>query len=187
MRSKVVLVLLLLIFSSNCFAQVHFAAKRQGHSFSVGGGMDYWSADWANTWKYGPAAWATADLWHGVGVIAEGHGLITGGNKIPQYKYYEGGGGLVYAMYRFRNYRPYVKAELGVGSLSFPRYSPTYSHDSRTTYFFGGGLERRAVGHIWIRGDWTYYIFPNFYSKESKRNHDLNPAGATVGASWHFR
>jgi hypothetical protein len=187
MRSKLVLVVVLLIFSSTCFAQVHYAAKRPGNSFSVGAGMDYWSADWAQTWKYGPAAWASTDLWHGLGLIAEGHGLMAGGTRIPQWKYFEGGGGAIYTYGRWASYRPFVKAEAGYAGLSFPRYSSTYSHDSRTTYSFGGGLERRTFNHLWIHADYTYDFFPDFFSIQTRKYHTLNPAGLTAGASWHFR
>lgn len=190
MRLKLSVLLALFMLSLPVCAQVMPSAQRSGTRLSVGGGIDYWRGDYNHISRFGPAAWATTEFWHGLGLIAEGHSMIAGGNtadRADEYKYFSGDGGLIYTYHRWHNIQPFVKAEAGFASLSFPhRTAATYTHDTRTTWAMGAGFEYRLVGHIWAHADYTYDNFPDFYSTVTGQHHTLNPNGISVGASYHF-
>lgn len=167
-------------------AQVAPAAEQDHTRIEVGAGLDYWYTDYSNRWKFGPSAWASTRFWHGFGVLAEGHSLIAGGN-LPEYKYFVGEGGPDYTFNRWMRVKPYVKAEAGFASLSFPRSSSYSSHDTRTTWALGGGVEYHTWRRVWTRVDYTYDGFPGFLSFITFKEHTLNPNGVTVGLSYHLR
>jgi opacity protein-like surface antigen len=182
-HSKLLLVVAGLALSLSVCAQVQPAASGSGIRFGIGGGLDYWWGDYGNIRRFGPAVWVTADVWHGLGVLAEGHALDFGdGGLGSRYTYYEGVGGAVYNYHRWRTFTPFAKAELGFGGLSFP-HSPTatYTHDTRTTWALGGGAEYKLWRRVWVRGDYTYDSFPDFL------NHTLDPNGVTLGFTYHLR
>jgi hypothetical protein len=174
-----------LTWPKHSFAQAVEAAKMSSIHLKAGAGMDYWDTDYSDRWKFGPAAWAGAELWRGWGLQVEGHSLIGGGD-LPEYKYYVGEGGIVYTLHRWHKIEPFAKAELGYGGLSFPRPSST-SHDTRTTWALGAGLEYHNYRRIWTRADFTYDGFPSFLSYVTLEKHTLNPTGITLGVSYHFR
>jgi len=93
---------------------------------------------------------------HGLGIEAAGHdinyGLPAGFSRMRQDT---GEGGAIYAWNHFHNFRPYVKYLAGIGSIDFPSTS-TYTHDTFSVLSPGAGVEYRAWGHIWIRGDYEY-------------------------------
>ena len=99
------------------------------------------------------------------------------------------GGGLIYSWPRFRRYRPYAKCFMGYGNAD-QRYDPIanhYYHDSRTVTSFGGGLDYRAFKNVWVRGDYEYQSWPDFFKHSNPPpNGRLNPQGFTVGAMYHF-
>ncbi len=189
MRFKLFVTIAALLFSVPCIAQVSPAAEKRQINLSVGGGIDYWRGDWGSIKRFGPTVWATSEFWHGLGVNAEGHSMIAGGNTAAsQYKYFVGEGGLFYSYHHWRNFRPYAKAELGFASLSFPhRVNASYTHDTRNTWALGGGFEYHTWKHVWTRADFTYDGFPNFQSPVTGLHHTLNPAGIAIGATYHFR
>lgn len=122
-----------LAWPKHSFAQVVEAARMSNIHLKAGAGMDYWDTDYGGRWKFGPAAWAGAELWRGFGLQVEGHSLVGGGGNLTEYKYYVGEGGIVYTLHRWNKIEPFAKAEVGFGGLSFPR--PTsISHDTRTTW-----------------------------------------------------
>jgi len=85
MNVKLVVAAAILLVSIPSLAQVQpqaTAGKKFPLQFSVGGGMDYFSGDWgiAEIKRWGPAAWGTLSLKHCIGITAEGHSMILGGN-----------------------------------------------------------------------------------------------------------
>jgi hypothetical protein len=98
MRVKLVVAVAVLLSSISSLAQVVPAAGGGGRlvlpfNLSLGGGMDYWSGDWGpgNVQRWGPSAWATATLWHCLGINAETHSMIVGGNQLASnYKLFVG-------------------------------------------------------------------------------------------------
>lgn len=188
MGSKLIVAMAGLFFCVSGLAQVGPAGEINRPTLSIGAGIDYWSGDWGGEIKrVGPAAWMTADLWRGFGINIEGHSMIAGGGApSPQFKYFVGEGGLIYTYHRWRSLRPYGKAQMGFGSLSFPFVGPPYTHQTEVTWSFGGGVEYRTWKRLWTRADFTYDGFPNFYSPVTGDIHTLNPRGLTVGESYHF-
>jgi opacity protein-like surface antigen len=189
MQSKFLVVLFALVFSLPSFAQVRPAVEEHRADLSIGGGIDYWQGDFNHIERFGPSAWATIDLWRGIGINVEGHSMIAGGNSVaPRYKYYVGEGGIIYTFGYWHRFAPYAKAELGFASLDFPhKPNATYTHDTRNTWALGGGFEYKVVRRLWARVDYTYDGFPGFYSTVTGKHSTLDPAGLAVGATYHFR
>jgi hypothetical protein len=147
---------------------------------SAGGGMDYLSGDWraGNINRWGPAAWATATIWHCLGVNVEGHSMIVGGNqRASNYKLFVGEGGLMCTMGYWGRFQPIYKAQLGVASLSQPGNGTGHLHSTYSTWSVGGGAEYHMWGHWWTRVDYTYI---------SNQSHTLNPRGISFGATYRF-
>ena len=189
MRSKLIIALAVLGFSLPAMAQVRAPFEGGRSDFTIGGGIDYWKGDWSKIARFGPSAWSTKEIWHGIGVIAEGHSMIAGGDAgASKYKYFAGEGGVIYNYERFRRFVPYAKGELGFASLSFPhKVTSHYTHDTRNTWALGGGVEFALTRRIWTRIDYTYEGFPDFYSQVTGQHNTLDPNGVSVGATYHFR
>lgn len=189
MRLRLLLVVTVFLCCLPVMAQVKPAATSGGNSkISVGAGIDYWRGDWSHIKRYGPAAWVVDEFWHGLGVTAEGYSMMAGGPKSgEQYKFFVGQGGAIYT-YHWHRLAPYAKGELGFGGLSFPhKTGAIYVHDTRTTWAMGGGAEFKLWSHIWLRGDYTYEGFPDFYSSVTGQHHTLDPSGFAAGVTYHLR
>lgn len=189
MTSKWSVFFAVVLLSMPSLAQVRPAAEAGQANFNIGGGIDYWYGDWSGVYRYGPAAWLTVPIWNGIGINVEGHSMIAGGGApSPSYKYFVGEGGVIYTFSHFERFAPYAKAELGFASLSFPhRAGSTYTHDTRNTWAVGGGTEVKLSRHIWVRVDYTYDGFPNFYSPVTGNHRTLDPNGFSFGPTYHFR
>jgi len=174
------------------FAQVEpqaTAGRKFPIHWSAGGGMDYFSGDWraGDINRWGPAAWATATVWHCLGVTAEGHSMIVGGNtEASNYKLFVGEGGLECTMGYWGRFQPIYKAELGFASLSQPGNGTGRSHSTYSTWSVGGGAEYHMSGHWWTRVDYTYEALQNFHSSITNQNHTLNPRGISFGMTYRF-
>lgn len=97
--------------------------------------------------------------------------------------------GATYALHRLFGIQPYVKAEWGVGNLDYlVRAGRTY-HQSRTVTSIGGGLEWRAFGTAWVRADYEYEYFPDFFLgiPEKPTSGSVAPQGITIGLVVHLR
>jgi opacity protein-like surface antigen len=189
MHSKLLVFIAALVLSVPCLGQVAPAAQGSQANFSVGGGFDYWQGDWNGVTRFGPSAWFSTEIWHGIGINMEGHSMILGGGPpSPRYKYWVGEGGVMYTNHHFKRISPYAKAEEGFASLSFPhKPTSTYTHDTRTTWALGGGVELKVWKHLWTRVDYTYDGFPDFLSPVTEQHHTLNPNGFAFGPTYHFR
>ena len=197
MSSKLLFSVVVICLSVASAAQVQPTAIRPS-PFSVGGGIDYWSGDWGrgDINRLGPSAWTTLTLWHGLGINAEGHSMICGGNDIAQdYKYFVAEGGLFYIDDHLLSdllelpsnvVQPFAKAELGFGTLSQPGNGTGQSHFTSNTWAIGGGVEIHNWRWLWTRVDYTYDGFPNFHSSITNQYHTLNPRGLTFGETVRF-
>ena len=188
MGLKLFVSIVLLVVSASGAAQVQPSAARMSH-VSAGGGMDYWSGDWGsgNINRWGPSAWATLDAWHGFGINAEVHTLWFGGNDLAShYRYFVGEGGLFYMDRHWKSIQPFLKGELGFGSLSQPGNGTGQFHYTSNTWALGGGVEIRNTRRLWTRVDYTYDYFPNFHSSVTGQSHALNPRGLTFGETFRF-
>src|ERR1019366_1666917 len=86
---------------------------------------------------------------HGFGIEVEGRDLNYGRTGTdPRLRQDTAEGGGIYTSRHYRNFHPYVKFLLGYGSIDFQHITPTYSHDSRTVYTPGGGVEYRIWRNV---------------------------------------
>ena len=184
MRSISVLLFVFLCLSLSSEAQATFSAEQPVVHLKVGAGIDYWSLDYSKGRKFGPAAWVGVDLWHGLGVQTEMHSLLAGGD-LPRFRYIVGEGGPVYTVHHWRKVEPYAKGELGFGSLDTSQ--PGALHSTHWTWAVGGGVEYRTWRRLWTRADYTYDGYPDFFSTNTHQYHTLNPAGVTVGLTYHLQ
>jgi hypothetical protein len=192
MSAKVAVALAVVLCSISSFAQVQPAAtqgKKLLTNFSAGAGFDYWSGDYraGDINRWGPATWVTATMWHCLGVNAEGHSMIVGGNRnASNYKLFVGEGGLMCTMGYWGRLQPIYKGELGFASLTQPGNGTGHFHSTYFTWSIGGGAEYHMGGHWWTRVDYTYEAIPNFHSGITNQNHTLNPRGISFGETYRF-
>ena len=190
MVAKFLVGLAVTLVSVSCTAQVvQPTTSHPPLATSVGAGMNYWSGDWGsgdiNRW--GPSAWATATIWHDLSVIAEGHSMIVGGNQTASnFKYFTGGGGLIYTSDYWGRFQPFFLGEAGYASLSHPSDFSGHLHDTRNIWTVGGGVEYHTKGHLWTRVGYSYDFFPDFHSSVTGLSHSLNPRGFTFGETYRF-
>jgi hypothetical protein len=198
MYSRIALAALFLAATLSCFAQAVPAAKQDSAPLVIGAGFSRFDSDW----KVGPKGsyvnggrLSGGTLWidwnfydhpsflHGFGFEVEGRDLNYGrtGN-VPNLREDTAAGGVIYTWRRYRNFHPYGKALEGLGSIDFEHIGLHYSHDTRTFYAPGGGIEYRAWRDIWLRGDYEYQLWTQFYEK----NQTMKPCGITFGALYDF-
>jgi polysaccharide biosynthesis/export protein len=181
-------------FAAEAYSQPVSPAGRGGkaaHSWnlSVGGGMDYWSGDWgkADINRGGATAWASTTIWHCLGINAEGHSMILGGNeKASNYKLFVGEAGLICTVGAWDRIQPLYKAELGFASLTQPGNGTGHLHSTYGTWSVGGGVEFQMREHWWTRVEYTYDAITNFHSSISNQNHNLDPRGIAIGLTYRF-
>jgi opacity protein-like surface antigen len=94
-------------------------------------------------------------------------------------------GGVIYSWRNFRNFSPYAKFLMGFGNIDYVRTPPIRSHDTRTVTSLGGGVEYRAYRNVWVRGDYEYQHWPDFWKNTTPAG-SLTPQGFTVGATYDF-
>ena len=191
MRAKLALAVAVLLISIPSFAQVPPAASIRipvRVQLSAGAGMDYWSGDWGGQiYRWGPTAWATATIWHCLGINAETHSMLFGGNQTAApYKLVTGEGGLMCTTGYWGRFQPISKGEIGIASLSQGGIFEGHHHATYTTWSVGGGVEYHTAGHWWTRVEYTYESIQNFHSGVTNLNHTLNPRGISFGETYRF-
>jgi hypothetical protein len=176
-------------------SQVTPAASENALPLTVGGGVSNYDVDWGHGRMWGVTAWADwaiihgPSYLHGLSVEVEGRYIDWGESADqPRLKIYSGGGGPVYAWLPERRIHPYGKFLMSFGGLSgfsFPTTpgQPPYTHDTRTDYAAGGGLQIRATRHVWVRADYEY----QFWNKLFAGQKTWDPQGFTLGAEYNFR
>jgi opacity protein-like surface antigen len=98
-------------------------------------------------------------------------------------------GGLLYTWRRDAKFHPYAKILFGFGSMDFPAgdaFLPSgapYTHDTRSVYSFGGGIEYRLKRKVDLRADYEYQFWPDFLGHP----HALNPNGISLGATYSLK
>ena len=192
MIAKLLVAVAVFFASISSLAQVQPAgtkAKVLPVNWSAGAGMDFWSGDWRNgdINRWGPSVWATATIGHCLGINAESHSMIIGGNQnTTNYKLFVGEGGLMCTMGYWGRLQPIFKGELGFASLSQPGNGTGHLHSTYGTWAVGGGFEYHIWGHWWTRVDYTYDALMNFHSSITNQNHTLNPRGIAFGPTYRF-
>jgi opacity protein-like surface antigen len=189
MRMKLILVSLMLSAALSVSAQViQSAEKYDGLPLVVGVGGSDFDSDW-NGRLAGVTVWADWNFYagpsflHGLGIEAEARDLNYGRTgHVPNLRLDTAEIGAIYTWRHYQRFHPYAKYLAGIGSIDFQHLTPTYSHDTRTVYTPGGGIEYRAWRNVWVRGDYQYQFWTDFIN-----HHALNPNGVTIGVSYDFR
>jgi len=187
MVAKLLVGIAVSLASVSCTAQVVPEVNHPRLTTSAGVGMNYWSGDWgrADINRWGPSAWTTVTIWHDLSILVEGHSMIVGGNQFASnFKYFAGGGGLVYTSGYWGRFQPILKAEAGYASLSHPPNHTSHLHHTSNIWTVGGGVEYHTWGRWWTRVEYTYDYFPNFQGLTGI--HTLNPRGISFGETFRF-
>ena len=195
---RVMLAALFVVPASPMSAQVAPAVSGRGFPLSVGVGFSYFDLNWGSDTNGtarrmgGVAAWLDYDVPHtpsvlrGLSLEVEGHHIAyLRPSDLTTMQQDTFGAGPTYKWRRYRRFHPFAKFMIGMGSIDFPALPnapPTYRHDTRTVYAPGGGLEYRAYGNLWVRGDYEYQFWPKIFGAGT-----LNPNGYTFGVVYDFR
>jgi opacity protein-like surface antigen len=198
MHSKLAVAALLLAAALPSISQVAPAARQYSAPLVIGAGFSKFDSDWKVGLKgsavnggrlSGGVLWVDWNFYdhpsflRGFGLEVEARDLnYSRTGNVPTLREDTAAGGVIYTWRHYRKIHPYGKLLAGLGSIDFEHLSPTYSHDSRTFYAPGGGIEYRAWGNVWVRGDYEYQLWTEFFLK----NQTMKPCGLTVGASYDF-
>jgi opacity protein-like surface antigen len=184
---------LFVVTASSLFSQVVPATRGGGLPLTVGAGFSLFDLDYgqdAGTERRmeGVTAWAnyavpyTPRALRGLALEVEGRDInFNRPAALVRMRQDTLLGGVSYTWRQYRNFHPYAKGLLGIGSIDFPP-SGTYSHDTRTVFAPGGGLEYRAFRSLWVRADYEYQFWPKLFGP-----HTLDPNGFTIGVAYDFR
>lgn len=206
MRLKAYLELALATLIVSAASQVHAqaapSAKEGRFPFAVGVGLSGYNPDIGHGHLIGGTLWIDyfpnrlPSFMRGIGIEVEARDLNYGRSASQPSNLREDivQGGLIYSWPHFRNFRPYGKFSEGYGNAD-DAVNPTHrNHDSRTIFSGGGGFEYRVLGRLWVRTDYEYQVWPNFFKhpatvdppEPARPSGRLNPQGFTVGAVYHF-
>jgi len=188
--------------ASSVLAQTEPAATKDYLPLSIGAGISAYNPDDGHGHLLGGTLWIdytfkyVPHFLHGIGLEAEARDLnyARSATLPPALREDTASGGLIYSWPRYRNFRPYAKAMLGYGNTDYgDNPHVANNRESRTITSGGGGLDYRVSRNIWLRVDYEYQSWPDFYKHRSigfppfyPPAGRLNPQGFTVGAIYHF-
>ncbi len=161
---------------------------------AIGGGVAGIKTDWGKSVMYGGTLWIDyfpphlPHMLSGLGLDVEGRDVNYGRptNVPANLRQDTAVGGPIYMWRRFPNLQVYGKGLIGFGSMDFTIYgAPGYTHETRTIFAPGGGIQAHAYKHVWVRADYEYQFWPDLFPHNGTRS--LNPQGITLGAVYDFR
>ncbi|MGC9159381.1 MAG: outer membrane beta-barrel protein [Terracidiphilus sp.] len=205
MRSKLIpaqsLVFLIAFATCHVSGQVAPAATKNQLPLAVGVGFSGYDSGWNGT-LFGGTLWInyvpnwTPDWLRGLGLEIEARDLNYGRSGSEPAKMREdiAQGGLIYSWPHFLKFRPYAKFSAGYGNAEYLVYNYATDtdnlryHQSRTILSEGGGAEYQLGRKIWLRADFEYQSWPDFFKHPGTPipAGKLNPWGFTMGAMYHF-
>jgi opacity protein-like surface antigen len=178
-------------------AQVVPSAMGHGlPEWSAGAGFSYFSSDIGIASISGGTLWVNYALskmpsfLYGIGLELEARDLQPHGRvKKPILREDTAGIGLTYNFKNYRNVRPYAKAVFGPGNIDFVAGADHRFNESRIATSLGGGFDVRTYRNLWVRADYVYQYYPDFYTSKVAPNPTggrLDPHGFTFGAVYHL-
>lgn len=195
MHRKSLIAILLLAGSVPLFSQALESATEGGpRQWTIGTGLSYYFP------SYGPGSIAGETLWidnslervpqflSGLSVDFEARNLgFARSSNQPVLRVDTAGGGAMYKWNHFSKVIPYGKVTEGLGNIDYIAGTGR-AHQGRGVTGAGGGCDIRAFGSVWVRADYEYEYWPNFWIKTvgSPTGAALNPQGLTIGAIYHF-
>lgn len=183
-----VLAALFLAVAVPAHSQVAPAATRGSARLSAGGGIAYFDLDYGMSRKMiGLTGWGDYRLphmpryLHGLGIQGEirdvNYARPSSLHRMRQDTYL---GGPTYTWDHYRNFHPYAKFLLGIGSIDFPPIG-TYNHDTRAVFAPGMGVDYDITSCLSARVDYEYQFWHAIFGPN-----DLNPQGVTFGVLYTF-
>jgi hypothetical protein len=113
----------------------------------------------------------------GISMEIEGRDINYGQPaSLPQMHQYTFAGGALYGWRANHPIHPYAKYLLGMGHINSP------SNHTSLILAPGAGLAGRVFKSVWVRGDYEYQFWPDFFGP-----HALNPNGFTISTAYDFR
>jgi hypothetical protein len=195
MQRKSLIAIFFLTATLPLFSQTLESATENGpRQWTIGTGLSYFTP------SYGPGRIAGETLWidnslervpaflSGLSVDFEARNLsFARSSDEPVMRVDTAGGGAMYRWDHFLKALPYAKVTEGLGNIDYMAGTDR-AHQSRAVTGMGGGCDIRAFGPVWVRADYEYEYWPNFWIKKvaSPVGAPLNPQGLTVGAIYHF-
>lgn len=197
---RLTVALLLISAASFLPAQTVPDAKANGIPFAIGVGLSGFNPDFSHGHLLGGTLWIdyipnrVPRILSGFELEAEARDLNYGRSATAPYNLREDivQGGLIYAWPHWVNIRPYGKFFEGYGNTDYESVLNGRHHDSRTIFSGGGGVEYRVYRRLWVRGDYEYQSWPNFFKHPATQTTParppgrLNPQGFTVGVLYHL-
>jgi opacity protein-like surface antigen len=129
---------------------------------------------------------------YGLGIMAQGRDLNMGHTTDqPFLREDVGSGGVIYRWDRFLRVRPYGEFLMGFGNADYRTQFGFRYHQTRTVTTAGAGAEFPAFRQLWVRADYEYEWWPDFFISGSTKpgvapSSRLDPQGLTLGFSYHF-
>ena len=187
---------LLFVFSAHSsYSQVAAAAHLSGGiPITVGAGVSSYNTSWNKGQLWGGNVWIDYNFdWlpgplSGLGLEAEGRDLSLDrpAKYAPITKQDVASGGVVYRWRHYERFRPYGKFLMGYGNTDWDGKAGVRVHQSRTVTTAGGGVEAEAMHRVWVRLDYEYQWWPDFFAVDTPGQGSLSPEGFTLGVSYHF-
>jgi len=168
---------LLFLCACNDFlsAQVTPSAFRSPISLTVGGTVSAFNPDYVQNKMIGVGGFVDLNLFHGVGVEAEGRWLrFREPYGISQDNYLIGPRVQLHHLWHFR---PYVKA---LGGFSEMTFEDNIAQGRFTTFEAGGGLDYHLTRRISVRGEGDFQWWPEFLGSS------LTPYGVSAGVGYRI-
>jgi opacity protein-like surface antigen len=187
------LAVLLILSAWPTHAQVAPAGVAKTLPLNVGVGFSNYNTDVSGDRLNGATLWLDYDpSWlpgrlYGLGIAAQGRDLNIGQpSNQPFLREDVGSGGAIYRWNRYFLVRPYGEILMGFGNADYLTPYGLHYHQTRTVTTAGGGAEFDAFHHLWVRADYEYEWWPNFYINGKSNPPKLDPQGITVGFVYHF-
>ncbi len=193
MQSKLtVLLVLAFLFagaSSGARAQVTYSGSAARQPFTVGVGISDFSDDWGNSnpRQLGITVWVDWRIPHlppvvdGLALELEGRDInYDTPSYIPGHRMDTALAGPAYQWRKHDRLRPYGKFLVGFGSIDFPN-NTNYTHDTRTVFEPGAGVDVRFWNRFSLRAEYDYQYWHQLFGPR-----DLNPNGFSAGVAYDF-
>ena len=194
------LALLFVYVARPALSQTAPAATEKSLPLAIGAGFSGYNPDFGHGHLLGGTLWVgyfpdkVPSVLRGIGVEVEARDLNYGRSSTQpsNLRIDVAQGGLIYSCPHFRNFRPYAKFSEGYGNADDGVSATHRNHDSRTIFSMGGGVEYRLFSKVWMRADYEYQSWPNFFkhpatqTTPARPSGRLNPQGFTLGAMYHF-
>ena len=184
---------LLVVVVIPVYSQTNPAAVNGTLPIAVGMGLSGFSPDFGSGLLMGGTLWIdytparVPQILQGIGIEAEGRDLSLNrsSSQPPNLREDVASGGVIYFWRGNDKVRPFAKALFGLGNIDYELGNSVRRHDTRTVTSLGGGLEYRAFQNIWVRGDYEYQFWPDFWKNATPAG-QLTPQGFSIGVSYDF-